>query len=267
MASTNAAASLKKKGKTKLTDQDTDVFAEVIFDPQYRGSDYTVGWARVLERLALKKSSNVKIFEEIQIALRKEFQARKMEVKDFSVEQLRPKYNWLKREWKHIQNKIKFGSGLSWKETDPESESTRWWDILNPVFTEGVDEFTNVACSAGDMADESCISSAVSVHAISGEGQMGHSSSDESCDMERSITPVSVPEGDNKFENHHGSDKRKVIEDESNEGKMEMKIKMTKKSKIGLHPNQDVKPKTQTAAVLQLCKTMETYSKCNPSLR
>ena len=112
MASTNAAASLKKKGKTKLTDQDTDVFAEVIFDPQYRGSDYTVGWARVLERLALKKSSNVKIFEEIQIALRKEFQARKMEVKDFSVEQLRPKYDWLKREWKHIQNKIKFGSGF-----------------------------------------------------------------------------------------------------------------------------------------------------------
>lgn len=67
MASTNAAASLKKKGKTKLTDQDTDVLAEVIFDPQYRGSDYTVGWARVLERLALKKSSNVKIFEEIQM--------------------------------------------------------------------------------------------------------------------------------------------------------------------------------------------------------
>ena len=55
MASTNAAASLKKKGKTKLTDQDMDVFAEVIFDPQYRGSDYTIGWARVLERLALKE--------------------------------------------------------------------------------------------------------------------------------------------------------------------------------------------------------------------
>ena len=56
MAFTKATASSKKKGKTKLTwtDQDTDDFAEVIFDPQYRGSDYTVGWARVLERLALK---------------------------------------------------------------------------------------------------------------------------------------------------------------------------------------------------------------------
>ena len=53
----------KKKGKTnnKLSwaDQDTDIFAEVIFDPQYRGIDYTVGWATVLEHLALKKSSNV----------------------------------------------------------------------------------------------------------------------------------------------------------------------------------------------------------------
>ena len=50
MASRKESASLKviakKKGKTnkKLTwtDQDTDVFAEVISDPLYRGSDYTV---------------------------------------------------------------------------------------------------------------------------------------------------------------------------------------------------------------------------------
>ena len=70
MASSKATASSKKKGKTKLIwkDRDTDVFAEVIFDPQYRGSDHTVGWATVLERLALKKSANVKIFEEIQKA-------------------------------------------------------------------------------------------------------------------------------------------------------------------------------------------------------
>ena len=35
----------KEKANKKLTwtDQDTDVFAEVIYDPQYRGSDYTVG--------------------------------------------------------------------------------------------------------------------------------------------------------------------------------------------------------------------------------
>ena len=123
-----------------------------------------------------------------------------------------------------------------------------------------MDEFTDVACSAGDIDDERAISSAISVHASSGEGEMGHSSSDESCDEERSRTPVSVPEGDNKFEDHHGSDKRKVIEDESNEGKMEKKIKVAKKSKIGLHPKRDIKPKTQTVAVLQLCKTMETYS-------
>ena len=38
----------------------TDVFAGVISDLLYRRSDNTVGSATVLERLALKKSSNVK---------------------------------------------------------------------------------------------------------------------------------------------------------------------------------------------------------------
>lgn len=79
------------------------------------GLEYWNGW-----------HSNVKIFEEIQITSKKEFQVRKMEVKYFSVEQLRSKYDWFKREWKHIQNKMKFGSRLSSTETDPESESTKW---------------------------------------------------------------------------------------------------------------------------------------------
>ena len=86
MSSSKATASLKNKDKTKLTwtDRKTDVFAEGIFDPQYRRSDRTVGWVTVLERLALKKSSNVKMFEEIKKTLKKEFQARKMEVKDLT---------------------------------------------------------------------------------------------------------------------------------------------------------------------------------------
>lgn len=50
------------------TDQDSNVFAEVQFDPQYRGSDYTVGWATIMERLAPKKSLNERIFEAIQEA-------------------------------------------------------------------------------------------------------------------------------------------------------------------------------------------------------
>ena len=72
MSSSKATAFSKKKGKTKLTwtDRDTDVFAEGIFDPQCNGSDHTVGWATVLERLALKKFSNVKISEEIQKPLK-----------------------------------------------------------------------------------------------------------------------------------------------------------------------------------------------------
>ena len=84
MESSKTTASSKKKGKTKLTWRDRDTDVEVIFDPQYSGSDHTVRWATVLERLALKKSSNVKIFEEIQKTLKKEFQTRKMEVKELT---------------------------------------------------------------------------------------------------------------------------------------------------------------------------------------
>ena len=74
---------------------DMYVFADVISvgDPIYRGSDYWVGhWVgMVLERLALKKSSNVKIFKEIKKALKNKVEARDMEVKEFTLEQLRPK--------------------------------------------------------------------------------------------------------------------------------------------------------------------------------
>ena len=108
-----------------------------------------------------------------------------MKVKEFTVEQLRSKYKWFKREWKHIQNKIKFGSGLSSKET----ECTRWYDTLNPVFTEGVDEFTDVACSAGDIAEERSFTSVVSVHASSGE--------------EEWITPLAVMKAVRKDQQHH----------------------------------------------------------------
>lgn len=46
-------------------------------------------------------------------------------------------------------------------------------------------------------------------------------SGDQTCNEERSTTPASLPEGDNKFEDHHGSGKRKVIKDESNGGSAE----------------------------------------------
>ena len=87
MSSSKATAFSKKKGKTKLiwTDRDTDVFAEVKFDPQYRGSDHTVAWATVLERVALKKSSNVKIFEAIQKPLKRNFREERRKSKSLRV--------------------------------------------------------------------------------------------------------------------------------------------------------------------------------------
>ena len=71
-----------------------------------------------------------------------------------------------------------------------------------------MDEFTDVACSAGDIAEERSFTSVVSVHASSGEEEMDHSSSSDESSEERSTTPLSVPEGDYKLEVHHGADKR-----------------------------------------------------------
>lgn len=71
-----------------------------------------------------------------------------------------------------------------------------------------MDEFTDVACSAGDIAEERSFTSVVSVHASSGEEEMDHSSSSDESSEERSTTPLSVPEGDYKLEVHHGGDKR-----------------------------------------------------------
>ena len=112
----------KKKGKTnkKLTwtYQDTEVFAEVISDPIYRRSDYTIWWATILERLAFKKSSDKrKDIEEIQEALKNEFEARDMEAKEFTVKQLSGNTNGSNGSRNTSEGEIKFGSGLSWKET------------------------------------------------------------------------------------------------------------------------------------------------------
>ena len=67
------------------TDRDTEVFLEVIFDTKYRESDHIVGWATVLERLALKKSSNAKIFEEVQKKLKTNFRQERWKSKSLRV--------------------------------------------------------------------------------------------------------------------------------------------------------------------------------------
>ena len=98
-----------------------------------------------LETQALKRSSNLKIFQEIRKKF-KECLSREEVVEkikkelgkkfksqpkiDTSVSKLRIKYKWLKDQWKKYNDRIKSGSGKSSiKEPD-------WFKTLDPVFLE-----------------------------------------------------------------------------------------------------------------------------------
>ena len=92
-----------------------------------------------MDKLALKESSNNKVFEHIQKELAAEMGTEDFQLRnnnyfrsastklDISIVQ---KYNWFKTEWANKTDHAKNGSGL-----DPEKES-HWYQILNPVFAE-----------------------------------------------------------------------------------------------------------------------------------
>ena len=52
----------------------------------------------------------------------------------FTIDQLRQKYKWLKKQWKAINASIRSGSGLGAKDT----ETPYWYDLLDAIFTESV---------------------------------------------------------------------------------------------------------------------------------
>ena len=112
-----------------------------------------------LETRALKKSSNVEIFEDIKkgfdelLALDEVVEKIKKEIGkkykvqpkiDTSVNKLRIKYKWLKDQWKKYNDRIKSGSGKS------SIEEPDWFKMLDPVFTETHAELS-VATKGNDI--------------------------------------------------------------------------------------------------------------------
>ena len=95
-----------------------------------------------MDKLALKESSNNKVFEHIQKELAAEMETEDFQLRnndyfkstptklDIAIKKLRQKYKWFKTEWTNKTNFAKNGSGL-----DPGKEPN-WYHILNPVFAE-----------------------------------------------------------------------------------------------------------------------------------
>ena len=112
----------------------------------------TNNYAAILEKLALKKSSNNELFEHIKNTFDEELNDREFKLMnieknftkdghpiphktlDTSIERLRKKYKALKQEWSKIITRIKSASGLS-----PEKEPI-WFKHLDPVFCETNEE-------------------------------------------------------------------------------------------------------------------------------
>ena len=126
----------KSGNSRRWTITELSAFAEVLADPENV-------FASTLDKLALKKSSNNEVFECIQnefilkmatedlkAANAQHFRNGKVSKLDIGIDKLRVKYKWLKTEWAQKTRRAKNGSGL-----DPDKEP-RWYQILNPVFSE-----------------------------------------------------------------------------------------------------------------------------------
>lgn len=57
------------------------------------------------------------------------------------------KYKWFKQAWRKINTKIRSGSLLATKDT----EFPKWYLLLDPIFTEGVDNMIKLSSKADDI--------------------------------------------------------------------------------------------------------------------
>ena len=109
-----------------------------------------------LETLALKKSSNNQVFEEIskdfeKLLLSDEFKEENEREKskskgkqknsplDISPARLRIKYKFLRKQWRKFTDRVKIGSGKA------PIEEPEWFTILNPIFSDTMGDMDAVS--------------------------------------------------------------------------------------------------------------------------
>ena len=123
------------------TGKQTNVFAAVLSSTESRDKPF----ALVLETMALKKTANESLFnnvrEEFEDMLVAEGITAASEDDSFTIDQLRQKYKWLKKQWKAINASIRSGGGLGAKDT----KAPYWYDLLDAIFTESVDSFIEIS--------------------------------------------------------------------------------------------------------------------------
>ena len=146
----------KRKKERVWTETELKCFATVLADEK---KEYAVK----LERLALKKSANIAVFEDIakdferllsSDEFRKEIQQEKESFKgkgkrkyaslEITAARLRVKYKFIRNQWRKFTDRVKKGSGKA------PIDEPGWFTILNPIFSDTMGEM-KVSSSSGDV--------------------------------------------------------------------------------------------------------------------
>ena len=135
----------KETRGTKWREVELKVFVTVLTDDRNE-------FALTLETLALKKSANFHIFQNIKKELNARLQTENIECSkkgkekaiETSVVKLRAKYKWLKEQWRKFTDRTKSGSGKS------AIDEPEWFTIIDPIFSETHTEL-KVATKAADI--------------------------------------------------------------------------------------------------------------------
>ena len=135
----------KETRGTKWREVELKVFVTVLTDDRNE-------FALTLETLALKKSANFHIFQNIKKELNARLQTEnipcskkgKEKAIETSVVKLRTKYKWLKEQWRKFTDRAKSGSGKS------AIDEPEWFTIIDPIFSKTHTEL-KVAAKAADI--------------------------------------------------------------------------------------------------------------------
>ena len=232
-----------KKGKPKKnmvwSEEEATKYTEVLTDSDNK--DHS--WLYQLENCALKKQANKELFGEIKHEL--EDALHEDDEEKFTVDRLCAKFKWFKREWRRIDNKIKCGTGLGRDDT----KELKWFKILSPHFCDAVDQMTHVSSKASDLSDED--NSLNESDASSSVEETWSSSYKKKALLSKEST--SGEEEGNEQKNLSGMDDK-----DSKEGN---KGQFRKKTKVKKHPKRQLKPRSQTEAMLQVAKSIESSAK------
>ncbi len=162
MATSEAGKTTRRKKERAWTETELKYLALVLADEKTQ-------YAVKLETLALKKSANNEVFEEIARDLetylsseefKEENELEKSKCKgkrkdsplDITPTRLRIKYKFLRSQWRKLTDRVKKGSGKA-----PIKEP-QWFSIINPVFSDTMGDLINVASSPSDVLSQ-CSSS------------------------------------------------------------------------------------------------------------